>query len=135
MEESVFTKIIKGEIPSYKVYEDEKTIAILDIHPIVSGMTLVVPKVQVDNFEDLDDEYYMAVWQTVRKVALKLRRAFPEAKKIVVRVEGFEVAHVHVQLIPVHSVDELKLHADLSAAPDFETLSKILEKIRGQENE
>ena len=77
MQDSVFTKIVKGEIPSHKVYEDELTLAFLDIAPVTNGMTIVVSKKQVVDFQDLPEPDYTALWLAVQKVAKKLRVVFP----------------------------------------------------------
>ena len=95
MEESVFTKIIRGDIPSYKVYEDELTYAFLDINPLSDGHVLVAPKKQVDKFYDLDDETYQALFATVKKVAQRIEQVLGVRAGIV--VEGLEVPHAHVQ--------------------------------------
>jgi len=77
MQDSIFTSIIKGEIPCHKVYEDDRTLAFLDIHPVQPGMTLVISKIQVSSFLDLSDDDYRALWESVRKVAQKLHETFP----------------------------------------------------------
>lgn len=130
MQDSVFTKIIKGEIPSYKVYEDEKTIAILDIHPIQPGMVLVITKTQVDNFEDLEAEDYKALWETVQKVAKQLRRVFPERKKIAVQVEGLDVPHVHVKLFPFDKPSEFHPILGSVVPADSVTLAALAERLK-----
>lgn len=129
MEDSVFTKIIKGEIPSFKIYEDEKTIAILDIHPVQPGMVLVITKVQVDNFEELEPADYAALWNTVQKVAQKLRIAFPERKKIAVQVEGLDVPHVHVKLFPFTTAAEFRAVPDTEKQADSATLKALAERL------
>ncbi len=96
---SIFSKIISGEIPSYKIYEDDKTYAFLDINPEVKGHTLVVPKVEVDKIYDLDDEYWNAVWATVKKVAKHMEEV--TGRRIVMKVVGTDVAHAHVHLTPI----------------------------------
>ena len=98
MKESVFTKIIKGEIPCYKIYEDEKTLAFLDIAPEVAGHTLVVPKKQVDKFYELPDEDYVAVMATVKKVAQKMEKVL--GKRPIVKIIGVDVPHAHVHVMP-----------------------------------
>ena len=82
MEDSVFTKIIKGEIPAHRVYEDEKTIAIMDISPIQPGHVLVIPKTQVEDFYNLSDEDYTALFKTVKKVASKLKQVSQAKKRL-----------------------------------------------------
>ncbi|MDQ3064769.1 MAG: HIT domain-containing protein [bacterium] len=130
MNPSIFTKIINGEIPCHKVYEDDKTLAFLDIHPVQPGMTLVVSKAQVANFEDLNDEDYQATWQTVKKVALKLRETFPDKLKIAVHVEGLEVAHTHIKIFPIDNSAEFHAQADLSQEPDHSALAKLAESLK-----
>ena len=98
MEDSVFTKIIKGEIPCYKIYEDDKTITFLDIAPEVAGHTLVVPKVQVDKFYELSDEDYAAVMATVKKLAVRMEKVL--GKRPIVKIIGVDVPHAHVHVMP-----------------------------------
>lgn len=105
MTDSIFTKIIKGEIPCHKVYEDERTIAFMDIQPVQPGMVLVVPKAQIDHFMDLPDEDYEALMTVVKKVARRLREMFPD-KRIGVQIEGLDVAHAHVKLFPFSTADQ-----------------------------
>ncbi len=102
MEPSIFTKIINGEIPSHKVYEDDRTLAFLDIHPLQPGHTLVIPKAQVDHFDDLDQTDYQAVFATVKKVAARLKQVLG-AERACLRVEGFDVPHAHVHVYPCNS--------------------------------
>lgn len=94
---SVFSKIISGEIPSYKIYEDEKTFAFLDIHPETRGHALVIPKIEVDKVIDLPDDYYQALWETVRKVAKKEEEVF--GSRALFKVVGTDVPHAHVHVI------------------------------------
>ena len=129
MQDSIFTKIIKGEIPCQKVYEDDKTMAFLDIHPIQPGMVLVVTKVQVDSFLDLEEDDYTALWLSVQKVGLQLRQAFPDKKRVGVIVEGFDVPHVHVKLVPINSGAELRRSPDLSAEPNYAYLEELAKKL------
>ena len=97
---TVFTKIIKGELPSYKIYEDDKTYAFLDIEPETPGHTLVVPKVEVDKIYDLEPEDYDAVMATVKKLA----KHFDEVlgKRTMIKSVGIDVSHAHVHLLPVN---------------------------------
>ena len=99
MKDSIFTKIINGEVPTNRIYEDERTIAILNINPVQYGHTLVIPKAQVENLEDLEDEDYDAVMATVRRLSLHLKEEL-QAERICLKVEGFDVPHAHVHLIP-----------------------------------
>jgi histidine triad (HIT) family protein len=111
MQDSIFTKIIKGEIPSYKIYEDDKTIAFLDIEPTRYGHTLVVPKVQIDQFIDLPDEDYDALWRTVKVVAATLRGELKK-ERVGVVIKGVDVPHTHVHLIPFDKEEHLSKDKD-----------------------
>ena len=95
---SIFTKIINGEIPSYKIYEDEKTFAFLDINPETKGHTLVVPKAEVDKIYELSDEDYHALWATVKKVAARIEEV--SGRRTLMKVIGTDVPHAHVHLMP-----------------------------------
>ena len=96
---SVFDKIVKGEIPCYKIYEDERTLAFLDIHPETPGHTLVIPKTEVDKVYELADEDYLAVWETVRRVAKRMEKVL--GKRTLMKVIGTDVPHAHVHLMPL----------------------------------
>lgn len=129
-EPSIFTKIINGEIPCHKVYEDEKTFAFLDIHPVQPGQVLVVPKKQIPFVWDLDDENYAALMSTVKKVGTKLREVFAEKDRVGVMIEGLDVAdHVHVKVFPF-SKGEYRNLPDMEAEPDHEALAAVAEKLR-----
>ena len=100
---SIFTKIINGDIPSYKIAEDEYHFAFLDINPNSKGHTLCVPKKEVDKILDLDEESYMKLMAFSRKVGLAIQKAVP-CKRVGMTVIGLEVPHVHVHLIPLQSM-------------------------------
>ena len=129
MQDSIFTGIIKGEIPCHKVYEDDKTLAFLDIHPVQPGMTLVITKTQTPSFLDLSDEDYHALWDTVRKVAQKLHEVFPAKAKIGIQVEGLDVPHVHVKLIPIDSGEEFRAKPDFESEPDHPALATLAKRL------
>lgn len=95
---SIFSKIVAGEIPCYKVYEDEKTLAFLDINPESKGHTLVIPKVEVDKVYELSDEDYHALWATVKKVAARMEEV--SGRRTLMKVIGTDVPHAHVHLMP-----------------------------------
>lgn len=103
---SVFTKIVKGEIPSYKVAEDENYYAFLDINPLAKGHTLVIPKQEVDYIFDLPAEVYSGLWSFARKVADAIDRAV-SSKRVGVAVLGMEVPHAHIHLVPLQSEGDL----------------------------
>lgn len=129
MEESIFTKIIKGEIPCEKIYEDAKTMAFLDIHPITPGHTLVVPKTQVDQFDDLSPDDYAALWQTVQKIANRLKEQL-DCVRACVRVEGFDVPHAHVHVYPCNNPDDFYGDSDrLQKEPDHQALSDMAARL------
>ena len=128
MQDSIFTKIIKGEIPAHKVYEDDDTLAFLDIHPITPGHTLVVPKRQVEFVWDLEEADYRALMDAVQKVARHLRETL-DAPYIGVQVIGVDVPHAHVHLIPFRDAKEYHREADQTIEPDHEALAAIAEKI------
>jgi histidine triad (HIT) family protein len=128
MQDSIFTKIINGDIPSYKVYEDEKVLAFLDIHPVQPGHTLVIPKKQIEFVWDLPDEDYRAVMDAAKKVALRLREVLG-VRYVGERIVGVDVPHAHVQIIPFNTVDEYKKPQDMTAEPDFAALAAMAEKL------
>ncbi|MFC2702417.1 MAG: HIT family protein [Candidatus Nanosyncoccus sp.] len=94
---SIFSKIIAGEIPCYKIYEDDKTLAFLDIHPETPGHTLVVPKVEVDKLYDLEMEDYLAVMKTVKMLARRMEKVL--GARTLIKVIGTDVPHAHVHLV------------------------------------
>lgn len=127
---SLFTRIINGEIPSHKIYEDEHTYAFLDIHPVQPGQVLVVPKKQVAFVWDLEADDYQALMATVQRVALRLREVFPDKDRVGSMIEGLDVVdHAHVKLFPF-SKGEYRLLPDMDAEPDHEELAAIAEKLR-----
>ena len=106
MSDSIFTKIIKGEIPCYKIAEDDRFIAFLDVFPIKKGHTLVVPKVQIDYLFDLDDSLLSDLMLFAKKVAQKMERAI-SCERIGVAVIGLEVPHAHIHLVPLDTVGDI----------------------------
>lgn len=128
MADSIFTKIITGDIPCHKVYEDDRTLAFMDINPIQPGMILVISKKQIDHVWDLDDEDYTALMTTVAKAGRKLREVFP-TKRAAVIIEGFEVPHAHVKVFPVSNEHEVRRRPE-GAEPDHEALAKQAEVLR-----
>lgn len=104
---SIFTKIIAGEIPCHRVWEDDEHLAFLDINPMQPGHTLVVPKVETDYLFEMEPDAYVALWNAVRTVEAKLRKAM-DAERVVIEVVGYEVPHVHVHLIPTNTIEEYR---------------------------
>jgi histidine triad (HIT) family protein len=129
MSDSIFTKIIKGEIPAYKIYEDEKTLAFLDIHPVQPGHTLVIPKKQIEFVWDLPEEDYQAVMAAAKKVALHLRDTLG-VNYVGERIVGVDVPHAHVQLIPFSTVQEFRAPQNTDMQPDHEALAAMAEKLK-----
>ena len=105
---SIFTKIIAGEIPSYKIYEDEYTFAFLDINPINLGHTLVVPKIEVDLFHEVPEPYYSAVFKLAKKLAPAIEKA-TGCIRVGTIIAGFDVPHFHYHLVPMHGAGDLDL--------------------------
>lgn len=128
MQDSIFTKIIKGEIPCHKVYEDEKTLAFMDIHPVQDGHVLVVPKTQIDKLYDLPDDDYLALMQAAKKVAQRIQDIL-NPPRVAWAVVGFDVPHAHIHLVPsVHGFSDLdpKLAAK---EPDHDKLADLAAKL------
>lgn len=128
MQDSIFTKIIQGEIPCHKVYEDKHTLAFLTIGPIVPGHTLVIPKRQVDHLWDLNDDEYQAVLATAKKVANRIREVL-EPSRVAVHVAGFEVPHAHVNLFPAQSEEDM-FRRPMETSPPTEELAEMAAKLR-----
>jgi histidine triad (HIT) family protein len=115
---TIFSKIIRGEIPCYKVAEDDNFIAFLDINPVAKGHTLVVPKKEVDYIYDLDDETLAALWLFSKKVAKAVEKVVP-CNRIGISVIGLEVPHAHVHLIPINTLDDMNFSKPrVTVAPD-----------------
>lgn len=128
MEDSIFTKIVKGEIPSHKVYEDALTMAFLDIHPVQPGMTVVIPRKQVEFIWDLPEEDYLAVMSTVYKVAQRIREVLG-VHYVGEVIEGVEIPHAHVKLIPFDTITEFNTTPNVTAEPDHDSLAEIAKKL------
>jgi histidine triad (HIT) family protein len=129
MQDSLFTKIIKGEIPSFKIYEDSYVVAFLDIHPISLGHTLIVPKTQVEFLWDLNDEHYAAVMSATKKMALHLRTTLG-VPYVGEQVIGVDVPHAHVHLIPFTTVQEYHNNPDATSEPDFASLAAVAKRLQ-----
>lgn len=128
MADSIFTKIVKGEIPCHKIYEDDKTMAFLDIHPIGEGHCLVISKQQVDHLWDLDDDTYLAVMITSKKVANRLREVY-QPERVGVKVVGTDVPHAHIHLFPFSTDDEYHKRQDFNYQPDNDELAAVAKKL------
>lgn len=104
---SIFTKIVNGEIPCYKVAEDDQFLAFLDVNPNAVGHTLCIPKKEIDKLFDLDDEHYLGLMQFSKKVAIALEKTVP-CMRIGMSVIGLEVPHAHVHLIPLNEMEDIR---------------------------
>ncbi len=121
---TLFTKIINGEIPSYKVAETEDFYAFLDINPNSKGHTLCIPKKEVDKIFDLDEVTYMGLMQFSRRVALAMEKVIP-CQRIGMSVIGLEVPHVHVHLIPLHTMENARFtHKEKLTSEEFEAIAQ-----------
>ena len=125
---SIFTKIVNGEIPCYKIAEDDNFLAFLDVNPNAIGHTLCIPKQEINKIFDLDDALYLGLMQFSKKIAIALEKAVP-CKRIGMSVIGLEVPHAHVHLIPLNEMDEMRFQNKVRLSKEeFETLAK---KIQG----
>ena len=129
---SIFTKIINREIPGHIVAEDDKHIAILDINPNVKGHTLCIPKKEVNKIFDLEEQEYLDLMRFSRKVAIALEKAVP-CKRVGVSVIGLEVPHVHIHLIPLQDMDDIRFEKKVSLTDDefkelINDINKVFEK-------
>lgn len=128
---SIFTKIIQGEIPSYKIAENDKFYAFLDISPLQKGHTLVVPKTEVDYLFDMEDDQLGEMMIFAKSVAHKIKKAFPNFNRIGVTVIGLEVPHAHIHLVPINSMPDMNF-ANPKMVLSAEDFSEIAESIRNQ---
>ena len=125
---SIFTKIINGEIPSYKLAEDENFIAILDVNPNAKGHSLCIPKQETNKIFDMDETLYLELMKFSRKVAKAVEKTV-ECKRIGVAVVGLEVPHVHVHLIPLHDMDDMRFQRKVNLTKEeFEELAEAIRK-------
>lgn len=124
---SIFSKIVNGEIPAYKVAEDENYLAFLDIFPVAKGHTLVIPKKEVDYIFDLEDDLYNGLQSFAKKVAVGLKKAI-HCEKVGVLVLGLEVPHAHIHLIPMQNeADLLNFSKKLKFTPDeFQKIKELI---------
>lgn len=122
---SIFSKIISGELPSYKVYEDDHYFAFLDIRPVVKGHTLVIPKREVDYIFDLESDAYIGLMLAARKVAKALKKVVP-CNRIGVAVVGLEVPHTHAHLMPINAVSDMNFKNPVVqlSADEFKALAE-----------
>ena len=124
---SIFTKIVNGEIPCYKIAEDENFLAFLDVNPNAKGHTLCIPKQEIDKFFDIEDDLYLGLMAFSKKVAIALEKTVP-CLRVGVAVVGLEVPHAHIHLIPLNEMGEMTFRHKVSMTKDeFEALAKSIQ--------
>ena len=114
---SIFTKIVNGEIPCFKIIEDDKFLAFLDVNPNALGHTLCIPKHEIDKLFDLDDELYLGLMHFSKKVAIALQKTVP-CKRIGMSVIGLEVPHAHVHLIPLNEMEDIRFQKKITLSKE-----------------
>ena len=125
---SIFTKIVNGDIPCYKIAEEDNFLAFLDVNPNAIGHTLCIPKQEINKIFDLDDALYLGLMQFSKKIAIALEKAVP-CKRIGMSVIGLEVPHAHVHLIPLNEMDEMRFQNKVSLSKEeFEALVKKIQE-------
>ena len=124
---SIFTKIIEGEIPAYKIAENDKFLAFLDVNPNAKGHTLCIPKQEINKIFDMNEDLYLELMQFSRKIAIALEKAI-ECKRVGMAVIGLEVPHAHVHLIPLNEMDEMRFSNKVKLdKEEFESIVKSIQ--------
>ena len=125
---TIFTKIVNGEIPCYKIAEDENYLAFLDVNPNAKGHTLCIPKFEIDKIFDMDEAHYLGLMHFARKVAIALEKTIP-CKRIGMSVIGLEVPHAHVHLIPLNEMDEMRFQNKVHfSEEEFMAIAKTVQE-------
>ena len=124
---SIFTKIVNGEIPCFKIAEDDNFLAFLDVNPNAKGHTLCIPKKEIDKIFDIDDALYLGLMQFSKKIAIALEKSV-SCKRVGMAVVGLEVPHAHVHLIPLNEMDEMRFQNKVSLTKEeFESLARKIQ--------
>jgi histidine triad (HIT) family protein len=125
---SIFSRIVKGEIPCYKIAEDENFLAFLDVNPNAIGHTLCIPKKEIDKIFDLEEDTYLGLMKFSKKIAVALEKTVP-CKRIGMAVIGLEVPHAHIHLIPLNEMDEMRFQNKVTLTSiEFEDLAKAIQE-------
>ena len=125
---SIFTKIINGELPAYKIAEDDKFLAFLDVNPNAKGHTLCIPKQEINKIFDMDEDLYLELMLFSRKIAIAVEKAV-DCKRVGMAVVGLEVPHVHVHLIPLNEMDNMRFEKKVKLEKEeFESIVKSVQK-------
>ena len=125
---SIFTKIINGELPAYKIAEDDQFLAFLDVNPNAKGHTLCIPKQEINKIFEMDESLYLELMQFSRKIAIALEKAV-DCKRVGMAVVGLEVPHVHVHLIPLNEMDEMRFSNKVTLnKEEFERIVRAVQK-------
>lgn len=125
---SIFTKIVNGEIPCYKIAEDDNYFAFLDINPNAKGHVLCIPKLEVDKIFDMDEAHYLGLMHFSRKIAIALEKTVP-CERVGMTVIGLEVPHAHVHLIPLKTMDDIRFQKKVALSKEeFEALAKNIQE-------
>ena len=124
---SIFSKIVDGDIPAFKVAEDENHLAFLDIFPLAKGHVLVIPKKETDYIFDINSDDYLALWQFSQKVAKAMDKVIP-CERIGIAVIGLEVLHAHIHLVPINNVSDINFERPKLKFSD-EQMNEVAQKI------
>ena len=123
---SIFTKIVNGQIPCYKIAEDDNFLAFLDVNPNAKGHTLCIPKQEINKIFEIEEELYIGLMQFSKKIAIALEKTVP-CKRVGMAVVGLEVPHAHVHLIPLNEMDEMRFQNKVSfSKEEFESLAQAI---------
>ena len=124
---SIFSKIVRGELPAYKIAEDEYHLAFLDIFPLAKGHVLVIPKEEIDNIFDMSPEKYSLLWMFAQRVAVRMRNVI-NCERIGVSVIGLEVPHAHIHLVPINTISDINFEAEKInfSEDEFEEIAKSI---------